>query len=213
VQYFWAIIVEELLASPESVPELTRPDDKSLGDLFDSQSTRLVQALQRRHPTDECWSWNDGGHNVGWVQRRQAHEALIHRVDAELAAGKLPVVDEALAADGVDEILDSYLDAGNLPEWAQFVPDGSNARIVIDHGESWDVVLGRFHGTSPNTGVSYDEPALRLEEVADPSTVISGRASDLNLWLWGRGRSDPLRVAGDRAVVDRIREAAAAGTQ
>ena len=38
--------------------------------------------------------------------RRQAHEALVHRVDAEQTAG-LPVTDPgvALAADGVDEML------------------------------------------------------------------------------------------------------------
>ncbi len=213
VQHFWATIVEGLLASPESIPELTRPGEESLGDLFASQSSRLVAALTGRSSTDECWSWHDTGHNVGWVRRRQAHEALIHRVDAELTAGNDPVVGEALAADGVDEVLSTFLDAGDLPEWAGFFPDGSSGRIVLDGFDSWSFVLGHFRGTSPNTGKRYDEPALRLEDVANPTITIAGIASDMDLWLWGRAPADPLSIAGDRSVADQVRRAAAAGTQ
>ena len=213
VQYFWASIVDELLANPESVPELARPNDAELGDLFDSHAARLVEALLRRKPTDQCWSWHDAGHSVGWVQRRQAHEALIHRVDAELTAGNQPSVDEDLAADGIDEILAAYLDASDLPEWATFAPDGSSARIAIDPDMSWSFVLGRFQGTSPNTGNNYNESALRLEVVAEPSALISGRASDLDLWLWGRGPLDPIAVTGDPGIPRFVRAAAAAGTQ
>ncbi len=213
VQYFWATIVEDLLMDPDAVDHLTRPDDFQLPNVFEFQSRRLQHTLRQRNATDECWSWHDAGNNVGWVRRRQVHEALIHRVDAELAAGHLPIVDEALAADGVDEVLAVYLDAGDLPGWATFLPDGSSVRIAIDGGRSWSVVLGRFRGTSPNSGKSYDEPALRLEDVAQPSTLVAGRASDLDLWLWGRGPLDPLRVSGDKTAVARVRAAAAAATQ
>jgi uncharacterized protein (TIGR03083 family) len=37
--------------------------------------------------------------------RRQAHETAMHRIDAELAVGRTVVLDEDLAADGVDEWL------------------------------------------------------------------------------------------------------------
>lgn len=213
VQHFWATVVDGLLADPKSIPELSRPNDAALADVFATQSARLIQALQRRNPADECWSWHGTGHNVGWVRRRQAHEALIHRIDAELAAGNVPSVDETLASDGVDEILTTYLDAGDIPNWASFVPDGTSARIAVDGGVSWTLVLGRLRGTSPASGNTYDDPALRLEDVAEPATVISGRAPDLDLWLWGRGPSDPLQVRGDETVVARVRSAAAAGTR
>ncbi len=213
VQYFWASIVEGLLLDPTSVSDLTRPDDRSLADLFTTESARLVEALESRNPKDQCWSWHAAGDNVGWVQRRQAHEALIHRVDAELAAGNDPAIDESLAADGVDEILATFLDAGDLPEWAQFVPNRSSARVAVDGGESWSFVLGRFRGTSPNTGTNYDEPALRLEDVTEPATLISGQASDLDRWLWGRGPLDPITVTGDPEIPSFVRGAAAAGTQ
>lgn len=213
VQYFWATIVAGLLTSPQTVSELARPGDAELGDLFDAQSARLLHAVQHRNPTDECWIWHESGHNVGWVRRRQAHEALIHRIDAELAAGSETAVDEELAVDGVDEVLTIYLDASDLPEWATFLPDGSSARIAIEGGDSWNLILGRFEGTSPNTGNTYDEAALRLEEVAEPSTLITGTGPDLDLWLWGRGPLHSLQVSGDAVVPDRIRAAAAAGTQ
>lgn len=37
--------------------------------------------------------------------RRQAHETMVHRVDAELAAGCAAVLDPGLAADAIDEWL------------------------------------------------------------------------------------------------------------
>lgn len=215
VQYFWASIVGGLLDSPESVTELDRPQDAALPDLFDVQTTRLLEALTSRSLDDGCWSWHDSGHTVGWVLRRQAHEALIHRVDAELAAASPTSVDIELAADGVDEILTVVLDATPLPDWASFMPDGSTAMIELpQRSKSWALELGRFTGTSPNTGSSYDDPALRvISAVSTPTAIVTGPAADLDLWLWGRGSLDNVALTGDRDVVRHIRAAAAEGTQ
>ncbi len=213
VQYFWATIVAGLLDGPEAVAELVRPSDGELGDLFDAHSARLLQALRDRTPSDECWSWHDSGGNVGWVRRRQAHEALIHRVDAELAAGNAPVVDATLAEDGIDEVLAVYLDASQIPEWASFHRNDSSARLTSTGGASWTVELGRFVGTSPNTGNTYDDPALRLGNETRPDLDLVGAAADLDLWLWGRGSLDPITVTGDRELAEFVRAAAAAGTQ
>jgi hypothetical protein len=37
-------------------------------------------------PSTPAWTWSED-HTVGFIRRRQAHEALIHRIDAEQAAG------------------------------------------------------------------------------------------------------------------------------
>ena len=50
-----------------------------------------------------------------FIRRRQAHEALIHRIDAELTAGDRTPMDTDLSADGVDEAL-HFMDAG-LRSW------------------------------------------------------------------------------------------------
>ncbi len=215
VQHFWASIVGGLLQDPESVQRIDRPADADLAGLFGRVSANLVEAVERRHPDDECWSWHDAGHSVDWVRRRQAHEAFIHRIDAELSSGGSFDVDPVLAADGVDELIGVFLDAGDIPPWATFQPDGSTAIIDIDGGAAaWVMDLGRFRGTSPDSGRSSDEEALRLIAAVDrPTAVLRGSGTDTDLWLWGRGPLDSLNVEGDPAVADKIRAAAVAGTQ
>jgi uncharacterized protein (TIGR03083 family) len=213
VQHFWASIVEERLLDPDGVPDLDRPPAEDLPALYAEQSTRLIAALEQTDPDAECWSWHRAGNSVGWVRRRQAHEALIHRVDAELATGQLSAIDPVLATDGIDEILRVMLDASDLPEWASFDPTGPVAAVETTDGHSWTMQMGRFTGTSPNTGTAYDDPVLRLGDGLAPGTILRGDPVDIDLWLWGRGPSDQIDVTGDRLVVDLIRQAAVAGTQ
>ena len=56
---------------------------------FDDYSAALVAALEEADPAEPAWSWSDE-QTVGFTFRRQAHEALIHRLDAEQAAGEGP---------------------------------------------------------------------------------------------------------------------------
>lgn len=214
VQYFWATIVDDLLQDPDEVPPLKRPDNEALVGAFDTQANRLVAALTRRRPDEVCWSWHDGGHSVGWVRRRQAHEALIHRVDAELVGGSPSGIELDLASDGIDEILRVSMDVDNLPDWASFAEDGTSATIETLNGSAWNLVLGRFVGDSPVSGNSYDFTAVKLtDEPIDSTARIQGRADDLDLWLWGRGPLDALSIHGDVKVAGKLREAAAQATQ
>lgn len=215
VQYFWATIVEDLLRDPDDVPPLERPETGALPEAFDEQSKRLLNALTRHEPEEICWSWHDYGHSVGWVRRRQAHEALIHRVDAELAAGSRSPVDGELGADGVDEILRVSIDLDNLPEWATFEGDQTSARVETSDGSSaWSMNFGRFIGSSPVSGNDCDFVAAQLTSfVADPTTVIRGAPDDLDLWLWGRGPMDALSISGDARIAEKLRAAAVEATQ
>ncbi len=167
--------------------------------------------MERQDPSAECWSWADDGHSVGWVRRRQAHEALIHRVDSEQAAGDRSPVEPELAADGVDEVLRVQMDVGTPPVWARFEPAGARAVIhLVDRAGSWALEIGRFLGTSPVTGTTYDLPAIRLlpDPPAAPAATLRGTAVDLDLWLWGRGPLEPIVVEGEAAVAEAIREVA-----
>jgi len=206
VQYFWSRIAGGV-QDPEDVPDLARPgDDTVLPQVLEEQTLALLHPLRHRAPDEWCWSWNDDGEYIGWVARRQAHEALIHRVDAELVAG-VPVVepDAILAVDGVDELLREFLDG--VPEWGTFTADGRSARIVAeDTAHTWSLRFGRFTGTSPNTGRTFDEDALQV--VADEPTAdltVTGRAWDLDRWLWGRGEAEVLRIDGDADLATRLR--------
>ncbi|WP_265520756.1 maleylpyruvate isomerase family mycothiol-dependent enzyme [Oerskovia flava] len=221
VQSFWADVVGPAPGEGQAgddVQPLVRPaSDEDLPALVEEATARLLAALDGRDPDEPCWSWHDGGHRVGWVVRRQAHEALIHRVDAQQTAGVPVVVSHGdVAADGIDEILGVMLDG--VPSWGTFTPDGGSLAVVVDGpGEahrSWDLAFGRVTGTGPESGKYYDLDAAQLVDLPGSTTAqVVGPAWDVDLWLWGRGPREPLTVHGDATLVDRLRSVAWEVTQ
>jgi len=220
VQDFWAQLVDQAPAGPDEMAETERRADDELVAFLRTRTDALVTALEGRDPGESCWSWSPSGGTVGWVCRRQAHEALVHRVDAEQTAG-LPVTDPgvALAADGVDEML--VVMVSGLPAWAVFTPDGTRVRLhAVDAGREWVLAFGRFTGTSPSSGNTYDDACAELVggapwegEDEDVAATISGSAWDLDLWLWGRSTGDALVREGDVAAFDRLRAIVAESSQ
>jgi hypothetical protein len=161
--------------------------------------------LAAADPEEEVYMWAED-RTVGYIRRRQAHEALIHRLDAELTTGAVTPLDPALAADGVHEALDVMF--GGCPSWGSFVATGPQVEVATtDTGLVVPVVLGRFTGTDPEDGVSYDEDDLSVR-AADPTVAaaarVSGRAEDLDAWLWHRRGEDGLTVEGDRAAYEQL---------
>lgn len=207
VQHFWGSIASDLLQDPAGVEPLVRPPDEAVADLFDHRSARLVAAVSR-HPADaRCWTWDEGGWTIGWVRRRQAHEALIHRVDAELTVGHVTSIAEPLAADGVDELLRVQVDG--VPDWATFIPDDTAATISIDGGADHGLRFGRIRGTGPESGKAYDFDSFLVSEPG--GTVVAGSAAALDLWLWGRGTGG-VRCDDDQ-LLERIRAIVSVATQ
>lgn len=214
VQWFWGSIVGDRLDSPDAIEKPDRPE--GLGatlDLFGTASDRLVEALAGADPSDFAWSWHELDQTVGFTLRRQAHEALIHRIDAEAVAGVESSVDVDLGADGIDEILRVMI--GGVPEWGHFEPDGASLRIhAPDAGRRWGLAFGRFTGTSPESGTEYDLDAATVGvDATKASAAIDGPAADLDMWLWGRRGSESLGLFGQTELVDRLRHLAAESTQ
>jgi uncharacterized protein (TIGR03083 family) len=220
VQDFWSQIVAQAPAGPDDAQDTERRPDGELVAFLRTRTDALRAALAAHEPEDPCWSWSPAGGTIGWVLRRQAHEALVHRVDAEQTAA-LPVTDPgtALAADGVDEMLGVMV--SGLPAWATFNPDGQRVRLhATDAGREWVMAFGRFHGTSPTTGREYDDECAELVggapwegEDEDVTATVSGAAWDLELWLWGRGGAGSLRREGDPAAIERLRAVIVESTQ
>ena len=209
VQWFWAKTVR---TRPESADEdaegPARPETyDGLLAAFDEHSAALVAELEAADPADKAWTWSSE-QTVGFTFRRQAHEALIHRLDAEQAAGQVTPLDPALAADGVDECLDIMF--GGAPPWGAFAPLPHYVQVELtDRDESVWVQIGRFTGTDPRDEVTYDEDDIRV--LADPGTaadaVVRGPASAVDAWLWRRGDDSEIHVSGDRIVYDHFRAA------
>ena len=142
---------------------------------------------------------------VGFICRRQAHEALIHRLDAEQTAGQVTALDPRLATDGVDEVLGVMI--GGCPPWGEFTPDGNGVRVRIeDTGAEVLATLGRFVGTDPGDGTAYDDDDIGVvaELPAEPAVTVSGTAADLDAWLWRRAPADRITIDGDGDVAARF---------
>lgn len=219
VQWFWGSIAGERVTDEDAIDGLEedkppRPEDyQELLELCLACRERLSAAVAEGPDDTPLWSWA-AEQTLRFTRRRQAQEALIHRVDAELTAGVsvLPL-DAELAADGIGEVLTVMW--GDVPDWASFATTGKVLALeATDTGDRWMVELGRMVGTSPRSGRSYDEPATTLLESGSSSADarVRGRAADLDLWLWNR-RNTGVERSGDQAVLDDLAVLIAAGVQ
>jgi hypothetical protein len=165
------------------------------------EASRYLQCLAA--PT-----WYDPDQTVGFWIRRMAQETVIHRIDAELAAG-LPVtpVPDDLAADGVDEVLKRMLAYGSVT-WPEAFAEMEGGHLP-GPGEI-TVAAGQVAWT-----VRLTPQAVEAEDGAsdDPQVVVGGQARDVLRWTWGRAGDDAVRISGDAAWADYLRRMLAVATQ
>ncbi len=213
VQDFWTWIITNRPASPEHYPEPTRPPNDELTGALRSGCRALVESLEAANPTEEAWSWSDD-HTVGFTYRRQAHEAFVHLADACLAAAVSPPnASPDFGADGIDELISINL---SMPEWGSFTPGDDDRLISInptDTANSWTLRFGTFSGTSPNTGTTYtDEPQVQ-PSYGPATTIVSGDAATLDLWMWGRADTGTVTITGNRSLASELRAVISGETQ
>lgn len=145
----------------------------------------LVAALRDLDPGAPTWAWWPGPHTVGQVARHQAHEAALHRWDAEETGGGEPLPFPAdQAADGIDELLHVTLAAETRP-W-----EGRAGVLVLDPD---DVERG---WTLDCTG---PRPEVHDGAAASAHCRLLGPAADMQLLLWGRPRQ--FRYRGDAGLL------------
>jgi uncharacterized protein (TIGR03083 family) len=217
VQWNWGTIVRERItdtAQAEGLEPPDRPDDRpGLLAFYDQASADLGATLAATPPETTVWTWADE-QTAGFIRRRQAHEALIHRIDAEVAAGERTPMDPALSLDGVEEVLRVMY--GGAPPWGEFTPHPAETIRVraTDTAASWLLTLGRFVGTDPDDGVTHDGPDLRVA-ATDPggpaAAELTGSAADLDCWLWHRPTVGDVERTGDESVLGAFDAAIAPG--
>lgn len=123
---------------------------------------------------------------ASWA-RRQAHEAAIHRVDAELARGGDTVTfDPEFAADGIDELL--TLLVHRRSGWSEFVAEGTVLVHAEDAGRLWSVRVAP--GAAPQLA----------EQPFEPGVTIEGSADAVYRAVWRR--PSQAKVTGDAALLE-----------
>ena len=173
VQHFWCWVVTTRATSPEGYPEPVRPAEEELLDFGAGQSRALEEALAQARPAEPVWTWAPQ-QDVGFVLRRQAQEATVHRVDAEQTLGEVTPVAAEVGLDGLDEWL-ALMVPGALPGGP---PTG--AEPVVFHAVDADAERTLFPGTSDL-----------------PVATLTGPAGDLLLAAWRRVPVTAVTVDGD----------------
>jgi uncharacterized protein (TIGR03083 family) len=211
VQWFWTRAMRERPAGPpdEALRPARADTYAGLLEQYAALSAGLVDVLTGLDPDEPAWSWADhvtDGQTVGFTLRRQAHEALIHRLDAEQTAGGVTPLDPALAADGVAELLE-VMYGGAAPPWGRIEPGDHVVRIdLTDVATSIWARPCTFFGTDPESGKTYDGPHVLVvdDPGTEPSAVVSATAGDLDATWWKRRGTEGIAVTGDRAAYDEL---------
>lgn len=151
---------------------------------FRDGHAELLDALTASSPEEAYWTWAPAPNPQAFWARRQAHETAIHRLDAEQAAGIVPVPFPAeSAADGVAEWLTIAVKRCRVPEG-----DGRLLHLAAtDTGDDWVVALG--------------PDRLRLAAADAADCTVRASAGDLFALTLNRRDGAGLEVAGDAGLL------------
>jgi uncharacterized protein (TIGR03083 family) len=183
------------------VPDGKLPDDRAEQPAWlRAGAARIVDAV-READSDLVWSFAGPAPAVFWI-RRMAHETLVHRADAQLAAGAEPepVIDAEIAADAIDEWLTLLTRGilGNADGRTEALPAGGALHIhATDDGRSggeWMIqhdagglTVGPGHGKG-NAALTGPAASLllvlmRRRPVSDPAVTVYGDSAVVHGWL------------------------------
>jgi uncharacterized protein (TIGR03083 family) len=175
-------------------------------ELIDRSYAALAAEFAARRPADHAFTWYDPDQSVGFWIRRMAQETVIHRVDAELAAGvPLAPIPGDLAADGIDELFVAFIEYGTTvwpDEYADTLADAGERTVRVSTPErAWTLRL------------TTKDVRVVESDVDSPDATIEGRAADVLLWLWSRGGEAGTSIIGDADTVALMRQVLVVSTQ
>ena len=184
------------------VPDGKLPDDRAEQRAWLRAGAPLIIDAVREAGSDLVWSFT-GPTPAGFWIRRMAHETLVHRADAQLAAGAEPesVIEAEVAADAIDEWLMLLAGGilGNADERPRALPAGAGLHVhATDDGlggrGEWmirhdagglTVELGHGKGYAALTGpaASLLLVLMRRRPVSDPAVTVYGDSAVVDGWL------------------------------
>lgn len=172
-------------------------------DAYADALAEMLDSFGAAEPTRAVASFA-GPADVAFWARRQAHEATVHRVDAQdavhTAGGPAPdALDAAVAADGVAEWAGVFASTYRLPDDAPL--RGRSIGLVATDGDDADAVVGSW-------SLRYDAQGNgsvdTTHDVGARDVTLSGPAGTLLLTLWRRRPLDQVTVTGDGTVAEAL---------
>lgn len=198
-RYTGAHVVRGVTGRPErdlaAFAEEPRAED--LAGWWHEQYEKIMSTLEMLDPDAPAWNWAPQTKTAAFWQRRTAHETALHRWDAQMAAVQAEPVEERLAADGVSEVLDTWLPAGRRT--GPIDVSGLVALEATDVAHTWRVRLRGAGVALLDTDTIFDDDA------PDPRAAATGTASDILLALHGRVGLDVLDINGDEHLLRAVR--------
>lgn len=246
VPEFWSAVLAQGVTTDEGATEIEesatpRPDDlEELRQRRAAAVDGLLEQLGAHSDQEPAWFWFSARQDVGVIRRMQLHEVTIHRVDAELTAGRpVTAIREDIAHAGLEHVLEVMWPAAFdwIPDWATITPV-AHVEITAEGGAVQSLLISRWSGTRPRDGKEFDAPVGRLLDApagagagagagsgpdADldslPRAAVSGSATALDLWAWGRslalehcaGGSERVEIVGDSEAMAQLESLLAQG--
>ncbi len=166
-------------------------DDDDHVEFYRSRRDDLLAALAETDPERACWTLRPTDRRVRFWHRRQTHETLVHLWDLRAVADSsdsLRDIDPAVCADGVDELLETFLPRAAPADLRPLA--GPLTLTASDAGRSWTI-----------------DPAwlVRGGAETDAAATVLAPAGVLLLWAWRRPSAVDPDVAGDEAVITAFR--------
>lgn len=171
--------------------EKTAPGDNALApdtgriEWLEGIRTRLLEVLRAADPSSPSWTFTPSREAAFW-QRRMVQETLVHRWDAEKAAGDLTPMPVELARDGIEEFLAVGLRHSSSRPERDYPTESLHLHCTDTEGE-WMLV---GHGISGFT-VTHEH--------GKGDAAVRGTAENILLWIWGRPGAD-VQIFGDEVV-------------
>ena len=184
--FFWRLIAERHIQDHGELDAVDPPVPEDPVQYFLDHANQFADLLQDEDPETPVWTWATRK-NVGFIQRRMAHETAVHRWDAQLAAGNPQPLDGELAADGVDEFFQNFFE-----NEARISGNGELVHMHRTDGPGEWLIRLTQDGAQVSHGHEKGDAAVRAT------------ASELVLLLWRRLQPDDVESFGDRAVLDRF---------
>lgn len=177
-------------------PQPPPPDRAEVLDVWVQAYDDMVCTLDGVDPELPAWNWAPQPKTASFWHRRMAHETAVHRWDAQVAVGVPEPIETKLAADGIHEVLDSWLPAGRRRGPRDL--SGVVHLVATDLEHDWYV---RFRGEAVAV---LDTSTLRHED-HPVHAEAAGTASDIELAIYGRIGFDILDTAGNPHLLESLR--------